>query len=140
MPTKEQVTMQKVIKALESQIIGSNTTTTGAIIDTADFDMGLYFAMDVSAWTDGTFTLKIEDGDDSGLSDAADVATAQLVYGTLPALGASLAEGAVMPKEGVHSTKRYVRVSIVSTAVTTGATVAVYAVLGAEMLKQPQTT
>lgn len=140
MPTKEQATHQKVMNALEPQVIGSNTTTTGAIIDTDDYDMGLYFAVLVTSYTDGTFTLKIEDGDNSGLSDAADVATAQLVYGTLPAVSAALAEGGIMPKEGVHSTKRYVRPSIVSTGVTTGATVQVIAIKGAEYLPTPQSS
>jgi hypothetical protein len=138
MPTREQATMQKVIKALEPQAISSDTTTTGAIIDTADFDGGVYFAVDVYAYTDGTYVLKIEDGDDSGLSDAADVATAQLVYGSLPSLTAAIAEGGVLAKEGVHSTKRYLRASIVSTSTATGASLQVIAVLGAEVLKTAQ--
>lgn len=138
MPVKEQATMQKVIKAFEPQAISSNTTTTGAIIDTADFDMGIYFAVDIYAYTDGTFTLKIEDGDDSGLSDAADVSTTQLVYGSLPALTAAIAEGGILAKEGIHSTKRYVRASIVSTGVTTGASVQVLAIAGAEVFKTSQ--
>lgn len=138
MPVQEQVTKQKVINALEPQAITSDTTTTGAIIDTADFDSGLYFSMLCYAYTDGTYTMKIEDGDDSGLSDAADVATAQLVYGTLPALTAADSEGDVMTKEGVHSTKRYVRVSIVSTSTTSGASLAVVAVAGTELYPTAQ--
>lgn len=138
MPTKEGATAIKVMNALEPQVIGSNTTTTGAIIDTADFDLGLCFAVLVTARTDGTFTLKIEDGDDAALADAADVATAQLVYGALPAISAGASEGDIMAKEAVHSTKRYVRPSIVSTGVTTGATVQVVAIKWAELLPTPQ--
>lgn len=139
MPVKEQVTRQKVINALEPQAITSNTTTPGAIIDAADFDNGLYFSVLCYAYTDGTYTLKIEEGDDSGLSDAADVdADKQLVYGTLPAVTAAHSEGDVIPKEGVHSTKRYIRASLVSTGVTTGASLAVVAVAGPEVLPAPQ--
>lgn len=138
MAIKEQATMVKVVNALEPQVIGSDTTTTGGIIDTAAFDMGVTFAVLVTAYTDGTFTLKIEDGDNSSLTDAADVSTSQLVYGTLPAVSAGAAEGDIMAKEGVHSTKRYIRPSIVSTSVTTGATVQVVAILGAEVLPTPQ--
>lgn len=138
MPVQETVTKHKVINALEPQVIGSDTTTAGAIIDTADFDMGVFFSMLTTAYTDGTFTLKIEHGDDSGLSDAADVDSAMLVYGSLPANSAGASEGDVMAKEGVHSTKRYLRASIVSTSVTTGATVQVIAVMGGEVLPVAQ--
>lgn len=138
MPTREGATAIKVMNALEPQVIGSNTTTTGAIIDSADFDMGVCFAVLVTAYTDGTFTLKIEDGDNSGLSDAADVDSTMLVYGTLPAIAAGASEGDIMAKEAVHSTKRYLRPSIVSTGVTTGATVQVVAIKWAENLPTPQ--
>jgi hypothetical protein len=138
MPVKEKVTQQRVINALEIQNIGSSTTTAGAIIDSADFDIGVYFALAVSNYTDGTYTLKIEHGDDSGLSDAADVDSAMLVYGTLPALSAALAEGAYLPREGVHSTKRYLRASIVSTGVTTGADAQVLAIVNPELVKTAQ--
>lgn len=139
MPVQEQATYQKVINAVEPQAIGTNATTPGAIIDTANYDLGLYFAMLCYAYTDGTFTLKIEEGDDAALADASDIdLTKQSVYGALPAITAADAEGDVLPKEGVHSTKRYVRASIVSTGVTTGASLAVMAVAGPELLPAPQ--
>lgn len=138
MATKTQASYIRVFNALEPQVIATDTTTTGAIIDTADYDMGVTFAVLVTAYTDGTYTLKIEDGDDSGLSDAADVATTQLVYGSLPAVSAGSTEGDAMAKEGVHSAKRYIRASIVSTSTTTGATVQVVAIVGPEVLPAPQ--
>lgn len=140
MATKTQATYMRVYDALEPQVIGSDTTTTGAIFDTADYDMGITFAMLCKSYTDGTFTLKIEHGDDSGLSDAADVDAAMLVYGSLPALTAAMTEGDAMPREGIHSTKRYVRASIVSTSVTTGATLQVIIIKGPELLPAPQDT
>jgi hypothetical protein len=139
MPVQEQASKQKVINALEPQAIGTNTTTTGAIIDTADYDSGVYFAMLCYAYTDGTYTMKIEHGDDASLSDAADVpAATKMVYGSLPALTAADSEGDVMAKEGVFGTNRYLRVSIVSTGVTTGASLAVVAVVGTELYPTPQ--
>lgn len=138
MPVREMVTKEVVMYALEVQTIATDTTTTGAIIDTADYDLGVYFAMLCSAYTDGTYTLLIEDGDDAALADAAVVATAQLVYGTLPALTAVTAEGARMAKEGVFGTKRYLRASIVSTLTTTGADLAVIMVKAAELCPTDQ--
>ena len=138
MPVKEHVTHQEVRLALEAEIT-TDTTTVGAIFDTRNYDMGIYFALGVTTYTDGTYTLKIEDGDDSGLSDAADVATNQLVYGTLPALSAVVADGAMYPREGVHSTKRYVRASVVSTATTSGAFATVLCIKDAEFLPTSQT-
>ena len=139
MPIKENITQIDVIMALEPQAITTDTTTTGAIIDTKDYDLGVGFAMLVNGYTDGTYTLKLEDGDDSGLSDAAVVPTASLVYGTLPDLAAALSEGDLMPKEGIHSTKRYVRASIVSTSTSSGATgVAVVAVCKKEICPTDQ--
>lgn len=139
MPVKEHVTQQEVRNALEYQEIASNTTTVGAIFDTRNYDMGIYFALQLIAWTDGAYALLLEDGDDAALSDAAAVPAANLVYGTLPSLGAAIAEGAMLPREGVHSTKRYIRASIVSTGVTSGAFAQVLIVKDAEMLPTDQT-
>lgn len=138
MPVREMVTKEVVVNALENQSISSNTTTQGAIIDTADFDLGVYFAMLCTAFTDGSYALKLEEGDDPALADAADVDSSKLVYGTLPTLTAATAEGAFLSREGVHSTKRYLRASIVSTGVTTGADLAVLAVMGAELCPTDQ--
>lgn len=138
MPVKEHVTQQEIRNAVELQTIGSDTTTVGAIFDTRNFDLGIYFALQVTNRTDGTFTLLLEDGDDAALADAAAVPTAQLVYGTLPALSADVAEGAMLPREGVHSTKRYIRASIVSTVVTTGADAQVLIIKDAEMMPTDQ--
>jgi precorrin-4 methylase len=139
MPVREHVTQQEMRLALAPTVIGSDTTTDGTIFDTANFDLGIYFAFMLSAYTDGTFTLKLQHGDNSGLSDAADVPSNMLVYGTLPALSAATAAGAMLPREGVHSTKRYVRASLVSTSVTTGATATMFIVKDAENVKTDQT-
>lgn len=138
MPIKETATHMDVLLAMEADI-STDTTTTGAIIDTANYDGGLFFAFCATAYTDGTYTLKIEEGDAANLSDAAVVDSSKLVYGTLPAKSAITADGAKMSKEGVHSTKRYVRASIVSTSTSTGATIAMVAIGMPEVLPADQT-
>jgi hypothetical protein len=106
--------------------IGSDTTTNGFIFDTADFENGLMFAPFSTAYTDGTYDFTIEEGEDSGLSDATAVPTAKLI-GSLADLQqtAVTAEGDVLKTIGVFSNKRYVRINVVSTSVTTGATLGV---------------
>jgi len=110
--------------AFDVQAISTDTTTTGAIIDTADFDSGVMFTLICSAYTDGTYTPLIEEGDAANLSDASAVADANLV-GTEAgaALSAASAEGANLNTIGVVGTKRYIRLSIVSTSTSSGATV-----------------
>lgn len=112
--------------------ISTNTTTAGAIIDTADLDTGLFVAMALTAFTDGTYTMLIQESDASDMSGATTIDSSQLV-GSLPALSAVDTAGVNMDKVGILYTKRYVRVSIVSTGVTTGATALVTAVSKAEL-------
>lgn len=104
--------------------ISSNTTTNGSIIDTANFDGGLMFGVMVQAYTDGTYNFTLEEGDDSGLSDAAAVPAESLI-GSLAdlELTAVTANGGNLLTIGIFSNKRYVRINAVSTSVTTGATV-----------------
>lgn len=102
------------LNALNFAAISSNTTTVGNIIDTQGFESVEMIAA-LGVRTDGTYTLKLEDGDDSGLADAADVAAADLL-GALTAMTASNQVARV----GCITKKRYVRLSIVSTGVTTG--------------------
>ena len=137
MPTREHVTHQETRLAMEATIT-TDTTTEGAIFDTANYDAGVYFALAATAWTDGLYTLKLEHGDNAALSDAAVVPTANLVYGSLPALGAAIADGAAYEREGVIGTKRYVRASIVSTATTSGATISVICLKDAELIPTDQ--
>ena len=113
--------------------ITTDTTTAGAILDTADFENGLMFAEQVSAWTDGTYTLLIQESADSGMSGATTVSGDKLI-GSLPALGAATVQGAALETVGVIGTLRYVRASIVSASTSSGATVQVIATQVAEQM------
>lgn len=116
----------KASVALNTQAISTDTTTAGAIIDTANYD-SLEFVVLFGTLTDGTYTLLVEDGDASNLSDAAAVADAQLI-GTEGTIAAT-ADNTVT-KIGYNGIKRYVRLSIVSASTTSGGTMGAIALQG----------
>lgn len=111
--------------AFDSAAISTDTTTNGNIIDTQGFD-SITFVADASAYTDGTYTLALQEGDASNLSDATSVAAADLLGGAAVAVGA-----ANTPKRlGYKGVKRYVRLQIVSTSTSSGATLHAAAIKG----------
>ena len=128
MPSKDIRSDLQPILAFNTQVVSTDTTTTGGIIDTADFDNGIVFVPVAGVYTDGTYNFLIEEGDAANLSDAAAVADANLI-GTEAglALTAADAEGSILGSIGVVTAKRYLRISVVSTATTTGATLTVFA-------------
>ncbi|MEA4805091.1 hypothetical protein [Acetobacterium wieringae] len=119
----------KVSNALNIQAIASNTTTAGAIIDTKGFD-SLTFVFQTGTITDGDYTLLIHEGDNSGLSDAAAVADADLLGTEALASFTADTDDNKVSKIGYRGNKRYVRLSVVSTNVTTGGTVGAVAIQG----------
>ena len=104
-----------------------------AIIDTANFDKGIMFSFAVPDYTDGSYAVTIDEGDDSGLSDASAVASGNLI-GSLPTLSAVTTDNATLSTFGVHSNKRYLRVTVTASSVTTGAEVHCNVSLGGELL------
>ena len=108
-------------------IINSDTTTNGAIIDTADFDGGVLFTILSSVFNAGTYTPVLEESDDSGMSGANDVADGNLI-GTeaVAVISAVSASGANLVSLGAFGTKRFLRLKIVSASSTTTTIVAVY--------------
>lgn len=129
MPRKDITTTLKNQIALNVAAITTSTTTVGNIIDTADYNGGVNFTAFLGVRTDGTFTPLIEDGDVSNLSDAAAVDDAYLVkqnpsLTTAPEAQAVLNTSNGISKIGYIGAKRYVRLSLVSTTVTSGAAAA----------------
>jgi len=112
-------------------IISSDTTTNGAVLDTADFELGLMFALDITAFTDGSYTLLLEEDDVIGFGSSSVISGDQLI-GSLPVVAAASVEGADLLTVGVISNKKFVRASIVSTGTTSGATANVIATQVAE--------
>lgn len=115
-----------VKNALNSQSVSTNTTVNGNIIDLLGFG-ALEFAIFQGAYTDGTYTYNIQEGNASNLSDAA-ITNASNVFGSLPAVNAVNGVARVGYRVGAF---RYVRLQVTSTGVTTGANVGAIAILGA---------
>lgn len=107
--------------ALANQTISTNTTTVGAIIDTLGFE-ALEFVVVTGTITDGSYAFKVETSNDSGLAGAVDITASltQVVLGNKTALVA--ADDNITRRLGVVEFDRYVRLSLVSTGVTTGGT------------------
>lgn len=122
--------------ALASTDVGSNTTTLGSAIDTAAFELGLMFVADISDYTDGTYTLSIETADDSGFTtNLTEIQSGDdnfLEGSGGVALSAATAAGAKCLTIGAFGNRRYARLKVVSTGVTTGATLSARVVQAAE--------
>jgi hypothetical protein len=111
---------------VDIQAISSDTTTAGNEIDTQGFE-SITFLQATGAYTDGNYTLLIEDTDTAGSGYAA--VADDFLIGTEAATVLSAVNAA--SRIGYVGKKRYVRASIVSDTVTTGATAGVIAVKGA---------
>ena len=118
--------------------ISSNTTTEGAVIDTAKFELGTMFSSLMSVRVDGTynFILFESDVDTFGGEEVAILDGSDKLIGTLAGLQLVLAtaEGGTLSTLGVISNKRFLRMDCVSTNVSTGATaMALVTEMGEEM-------
>ncbi len=117
--------------------IGANQafTTFGVAIDTKDAPFDTTFIVGASAYTDGTFNLQVQEADDAGFTENVGVLDRDHVVGqpTLPlSIGAVTAPGTDdMVKFGVFATRRFIRLQVEATGVTTGATLEAFIALGA---------
>jgi len=119
--------------ALSPQTIATNTTTVGAIIDAAA-QGGIEFVIASGTLVDGAYAVLIESGNESNLSDAAAVDD-KFLLGTEADASFALADDDLAKKIGVKAhNKRYVRLSIVSTATTSGGELSAVAVKGPYIL------
>ncbi|MCV9965724.1 hypothetical protein OIU34_28030 [Pararhizobium sp. BT-229] len=89
-----------------------NTAIVSSIIDTLGYNAA-EFVLVTGTNTDAnaTFAVTVDEGDNSALSDAAAVATSQLV-GTLALASFTFADDVECRKIGYIGTKRYVRVTV----------------------------
>ena len=119
-------------------VISSNTTTNGIILDTADFELGLMFSLTIDAFSDGTYEVQLFESDDSGMAGATQIVAPNILPTDLGAnsitQSAATISGAPLPKIGAFANLRYVQARIVSTGVTTGATVHVGVIQKAEQV------
>ena len=112
--------------------IATDTTTVGNIIDSAGFG-SLVLTLVTGTVTDGDYTLVVEHGDDSALSDATTVTAADLIGG-LPSFTADTDDNSAKAV-GYIGKKEYVRPNIVSANTTSGAFIGVVAIKGNAVTK-----
>lgn len=96
--------------------ITTNATTAGNIIDTRGYE-SLTYVVAMGTITDGSYSLLMQEGDDSGLSDVTTV-PAEDTLGALTGFVAT--DDNAVKRVGSIGKKRYQRLSIVSTGVTAG--------------------
>jgi hypothetical protein len=105
----------------------------GGAVDTSNF-LTLTFGLDCTAYTDGTHTLSLLESDDNGVTDAYAAVPAAALIGSYPSITAATADGASMGTVGLFSNKKWVKPVIVSTGVTTGATIEIVQINGLERM------
>lgn len=113
-----------VKNALNIAAISTNTTTAGVEIDTQGFE-ALTFVIETGARTDGTVTPLIQESDTSG-SYSGSVDDNDLVG---LEVDAALSVANSRSRIGYVGKKRYVKLSLVSTSVTSGLTAGATAIL-----------
>ncbi len=120
----------EVRRAISPVNVTDNTAQVSQIIDRANREsLEFVIATGSLADADATFTVLVEHGDDSGLSDAAAVPDADLL-GTEAGAGFAFGDDNEVRKIGYKGAKRYVRLTITPANNTGGAYMAAGAVLG----------
>jgi hypothetical protein len=115
--------------AITPVVITDNTASVSAIIDRRGFDsLAFLITLGTLSDADATLTALMEEGDDSGLSDAAAVADGDL-NGTEALASATFADDGECRKIGYVGNKRYVRLTLTPAANTGNIPVAAVAVL-----------
>ena len=108
--------------------ITTNTTTNGLIVDTQG-SYSVMWAIHSGTITDGVYNVQIREGDMANLSDGT-LTSADFIIGNVADARFVAADDNAVKKIGYAGKKRYVRLEIVSTAVTSGRTLSASALLG----------
>jgi hypothetical protein len=117
----------KVDKALNIGAISSNTTTAGTAIDLTGYN-SLTFVIQSGTLTDGTYTPKIEESSDN--STFTEVTDTTKLLGTIAGATFASTDDNAVKTIGYIGNKPYVKLSIVSTSVTSGGTLGATAIKG----------
>ena len=130
MAMKDLESSLKASTALNIAAISSDTTTDGNAIDMQGFE-SVMAAYHSGAYTDGTYTPLVLEGDTNVVGAATPVADADLLpSGTGQEASAAISAANTTTKIGYRGTKRYVFFSVVSTSTSSGATVGATAIQG----------
>jgi len=133
MATQDLLELTKESVALDVQTINTDTTTDGNNIDMTGYQ-SVMFAYFTGSYTDGDYEPLIEEADDDGTGSPdtySAVADADLLpTGTGQEAARSLGAANAINQIGYRGNKKFVRLAIVSTSTTTGATVGAIAIQG----------
>jgi len=117
-------------RAISPVSVADNTAQVSQIVDRAGYDSVTFLiALGSIADADATFVVLVEDGDDSGLSDAAAVDDAYLI-GTEVLAGFQYNSDNLLRKIGYKGNKRYLRVTITPSGNASAALICCVALLG----------
>jgi hypothetical protein len=117
-------------RAISPVSVADTTAQVSQIIDTAGYEsLEFVIATGSIADADATFTVLVEDGDQSNLSDAAAVADAFLL-GTEAQAGFQFDDDNECRKIGYAGAKRYVRLTITPVSNASAALLSAVAILG----------
>lgn len=117
-------------RAIAPVSVADNTAQVSQIIDKAGYDSLTFVILTGSiADADATFAVTLEHGDDSGLSDTAVPAAADLI-GTTTLAGFQFDDDNEPRKIGYKGLKRYVRLTITPSANASAALLSCVAILG----------
>lgn len=120
----------KMSRAISPVSVADNTAQVSEIVDMDGFSSLEYaIALGSIADADATFAVLVEEGNDSGLSDATAVADADLV-GTEADAGFDFNDDNLTKKIGYVGSKRFVRLTITPSANASAALMSVLAVQG----------
>lgn len=134
---RDAISQTQVKRVLSPVSVSDNTAQVGQIIDHQGYDKAAYVILTGSiADADATFTVLLEEGDASNLSDAAAVADADMVSqtsGTAPetAAGFQFDDDNEVRKLAYIGAKRYTRLTITPANNASAAVVAACCVLSA---------
>lgn len=135
MAVRDNRSRQLIKLGIDSTVISSNTTLNGAEIDTSHYESGNAIFVQISDYTDGDYTISFQEKESSGGSFV-NIPNEKII-GNLDALIQSADSNIEdLPFFGVFSNERFLRVRIVSTDVTIGATVKAFYVLQGEQNPQ----
>ena len=119
-----------VARAISPVSVADNTAQVSQIIDRQGYEsLEFVIATGSVADADATFVVLVEDGDNSGLSDAASVTDANLL-GTEALAGFQFDDDNEVRKIGYIGDKRYVRLTVTPVNNASAAVIAAVAVLG----------
>ena len=121
MPTRDNLSDQRTVLRFNQDITadGNHVSTLIGVIDSADYDMGIFFSAGIVEFTDGVFEIQVQESDENNAGF--NLIPPEKLLGSFPVLTALTAEGGQLGEFGVVGTKRYLKVLIAATGVTSGA-------------------